>query len=263
MSQTGQQLLNTNREKLVLVTGGSGGIGSAIVTTLADAGYDVLFTFNKRGEKASKLVADLHQLHPDQSITSRQIDFVDRVAVEKFVDELSQSQPLYGLIHNAGTSYDTLSPLIDQKRGEDLMQLNFWALSRLVTGVIRPMLSAKLGRIIGICSGAAVRGIPGNAAYAATKGAMASYVRTLAVEYARKGVTANCIIPGFVDTDLLTPYAKHHDKMEVQIPAGRFARPVEIANLARYLLSPEADYLTGAMVPIDGGLGAAIAVQRY
>ena len=92
---------------------------------------------------------------------------------------------------------------------------------------------------------------------------MAAYVRTLAGEYARKGVTANCSIPGFVDTDLLIPYLKHRDKMEMQIPAGRVARPVEIANLARYMLSPEADYMTGALVPIDGGLGAAIAVQRY
>ncbi|MFV2093444.1 MAG: SDR family NAD(P)-dependent oxidoreductase, partial [Hyphomicrobiales bacterium] len=158
---------------------------------------------------------------------------------------------------------DTLSPLIDQGRAEALMQLNFWTMSRLITSAIRPMLKAKSGRIIGISSGAAIRGIPGNAAYAASKGAMAAYVRTLAVEYARKGVTANCIIPGFVDTPLLTPYLKHRDKMEAQIPAGRFARPVEIANLARYMLSDEASYLTGALVPIDGGLGAAIAVQRY
>ncbi|MHA1525304.1 MAG: SDR family NAD(P)-dependent oxidoreductase [Alphaproteobacteria bacterium] len=263
MNLADPQNQNSNRGKLVLVTGGSGGIGSALVTTLAGAGYDVLFTYNKADQRAGDLLSQLRQRHRDQTFTSHQIDFTDRAAVEDFADNLPQDPPLYGLIHNAGTSYDTLSPLIDQQRAEDLMQLNFWAMSRLVTGAIRPMLKAKTGRIIGISSGAAVRGIPGNAAYAATKGAMASYVRTLAVEFARKGVTANCIIPGFVDTDLLAPYARHRDKMEAQIPAGRFAKPVEIAGLACYLLSPEADYLTGAMLPIDGGLGAAIAVQRY
>ena len=247
----------------VLVTGGSGGIGSAIVTVLAAAGYDVTFTFNTGGDKAEALVDEIPHVRSGQQITSRRIDFTDKGSVETFADELAGSGALYGLIHNAGSSYDILSPLIDQQRGEELMQLNFWAMTRLVSATVRAMLRKKSGRIIGISSGAAIRGIPGNAAYAATKGAMASYVRTLAVEVARKGVTANCIIPGFVDTDLLAPYARHRDKMEMQIPTGRFARPDEIARLARYLLSPDADYLTGALVPIDGGLGAAIAVQRY
>ena len=247
----------------VLVTGGSGGIGAALVGTLAEAGYDVVFTFNQGKEIAKTLLQKTPRAHPDQNITSRRIDFTDRRAVETFADELAQSAPLYGLIYNAGASYDVLSPLIDQDRAEALMQLNFWAMTRLVSATVRPMLKARSGRIIGISSGAAIRGIPGNAAYAATKGAMAAYVRTLAVEIARKGVTANCIIPGFVDTDLLKPYARHRETMEKQIPTGRFARPMEIANLARYMLSPEAAYLTGALVPIDGGLGAAIAVQRY
>ncbi|VAW18569.1 3-oxoacyl-[acyl-carrier protein] reductase [hydrothermal vent metagenome] len=249
--------------KLVLVTGGSGGIGSALVGTLAEAGYDIVFTFHKGEDKAGSLLETTPRAHADQKISSRRIDFTDRAAVEAFADELAQSQPLYGLIHNAGTSYDVLSPLINQDRAETLMQLNFWAMTRLVSATVRPMLKAKTGRIVGISSVAAIHGIPGNAAYAATKGAMASYVRTLAVEIARKNVTANCIIPGFVDTDLLKPYSRHREIMEKQIPAGRFARPMEIANLARYMLSPQAAYMTGALVPIDGGLGAAIAVQRY
>ena len=252
-----------NKGARVLVTGGSRGIGAALVGTLAAAGYDVLFTYNKRKDRAEALLEETPRAHADQDIASRRIDFSDRQAVDTFAAELAKAPPFYGMIHNAGTSYDVLSPLIDQDRAEALMQLNFWAMTRLVSTVVRPMLKARAGRIIGISSGAAIRGIPGNAAYAATKGAMAAYVRTLAIEIARKGITANCIIPGFVDTDLLAPYAKYRDIMEKQIPAGRFAEPMEIANLARYMLSPEAAYMTGALIPIDGGLGAAIAVQRH
>ena len=262
MTASGETSAMPEPRARVLITGGSGGIGSALVATMAAAGYDVLFTFNKSADAARRLT-DETQRQDGQEITSTHIDFTDREAVEVFADELAASQPLYGLIYNAGASYDILSPLIEQSRAEDLMQLNYWAMTRLVSATVRPMLKARKGRIIGISSGAAIRGIPGNAAYAGTKGAMASYVRTLAVEVARKGVTANCIIPGFVDTDLLAPYAKHHDIMEKQIPAGRFAKPMEIATLARFLLTPEADYLTGSLLPIDGGLGAAIAVQRY
>lgn len=249
--------------KRVLVTGGSGGIGSAIVRALAAAGYDVTFTYNRGADRAEALLAETARVHANQTLQSHRVDFTESADVEALAGELSGSEPLYGLIHNAGTSYDMLVPLIDQHRAEELMQLNFWAMTRLVSACVRPMLRARRGRVVGIASGAAVRGIPGNAAYAASKGAMTSYVRTLAVEVARKGITANCIIPGFVDTGLLAPYARHRDKMEMQIPAGRFARPHEIAGLARYLLSPEADYVTGAMLPVDGGLGAAIAVQRY
>ena len=102
----------------------------------------------------------------------------------------------------------------------------------------------------------------GNATYAATKGAMLAYIRTLAVEVARKNVTVNYIAPGYVDTDLMVPYAEYRDKVEAQLPLGRFAGADEIAGLVRYLLSAESGYVTGSVYTIDGGLSAALAVSR-
>ena len=128
---------------------------------------------------------------------------------------------------------------------------------------MRGMIRARAGRIVAIGSVAALQGNPGNAAYAASKGALISYCRTLAIETAKRGVTVNVIAPGFIDTDMMAPYARlPRPSMEKQIPAGRFAKPEEIAGLAAFLMSQPAAYITGAVLPVDGGLTAMIGVHR-
>jgi len=123
-------------------------------------------------------------------------------------------------------------------------------------------LRARSGRIAVIGSVTALQANQGNAAYAASKAALLGYVRTLAIETARSGVTVNYLAPGFIDTAMMEPYAKYREQMESQIPARRFARPQEIADAVAFLLSPQASYITGAVVPVDGGLSAAIGVHR-
>jgi NAD(P)-dependent dehydrogenase (short-subunit alcohol dehydrogenase family) len=150
--------------------------------------------------------------------------------------------------------------MLDQDRAETAMLVNFWALTRLVKGAIRQMVPARAGRIVGMGSIAALHGMSGNSAYAATKGAMLSYVRTAAVELARKGVTVNFVAPGYVDTELMEPYAAFRRALEKQIPVGRFAQPGEIAALVNHLMAPEAAYITGSVLAVDGGLSAGIAL---
>ncbi len=248
--------------KTVYVAGGARGIGRAIVTALADDGYDVSFSYSSSAEKATKLSDDLQALHPSQTINALQVDLSDRDQVDQFATTIAETEGLYGLVYNAGGSYDTLAALVDQDRAEDLFQLNFWAMTRLAGTAARPLMRAKSGRIITIGSVTSQLAVSGNSIYAASKGAMLSYIRTLAVELARKGVTANYISPGYVDTDLLAPYASYRDTLEQQIPLRRFAQPEEIGALTRFLFSPLAGYITGSIIPIDGGLTAGLLIQR-
>ncbi|SEM65025.1 NAD(P)-dependent dehydrogenase, short-chain alcohol dehydrogenase family [Bosea lupini] len=245
----------------VLVTGGAKGVGAAIVRALVAAGHDVDFTYRSSGDQAQALAAEIAEAVPGRSVRALPLDLSDKAALDAFCEQC-EGETWFGLVHNAGQPYDTLAAMLVQDKAEAAMQVNFWAFTRLAKSLMRGMIRAKEGRIVAIGSVAALRGNPGNAAYAASKGALISYAKTLAVETGKRGVTVNVIAPGFVDTDMMAPYAAYRDKMESQIPAGRFARPEEVAGLAAFLLSPPATYITGTVLPIDGGLTAHLGVHR-
>ena len=245
----------------VLVTGGGKGVGAAIVRALAAAGHDVDFTYRSSGEAAKALASDLMQTHPGRSIKAHEVDLADKAALEAFCETI-EGESFFGLVHNAGQPYDALAAMMQQDKAEAAMQVNFWSFTRIAKALMRGMIRAKAGRIVAIGSVAALQGNPGNAAYAASKGALISYCRTLSVETAKRGVTVNVIAPGFIDTDMMAPYAAYRDNMEKQIPAGRFAKPEEIAGLAAFLMSDPAAYITGTVLPIDGGLTSMLGVHR-
>ncbi|MDB5557384.1 MAG: short-chain dehydrogenase [Enterovirga sp.] len=245
----------------VLVTGGGRGVGAAIVTQLAGAGFDVDFTYRNSAEEAARLAETLAAAHPTSSVRARRLDLSDKAAVDAFAAEI-EGETWFGLVHNAGQPYDALTAMLDQEKAEAAMQVNFWSLTRLAKSAMRGMLRARAGRIAVIGSVAALQANAGNAAYAATKGALLSYCRTLAIETAKRGIAVNYVAPGFIDTEMMAGYAAHRQQMEKQIPAGRFARPDEIASLVAFLMSPPAAYITGAVLPIDGGLTAMLGVHR-
>lgn len=245
----------------VLVTGGAKGVGAAIVRALAAAGHDVDFTFRSSADQAKALAEEIAASHPGRSIVPLPLDLSDKEALDAFCEE-REGETYFGLVHNAGQPYDSLAAMMVQDKAEAAMQVNFWAFTRLAKSLMRNMIRARTGRIVAIGSVAALRGNPGNAAYAASKGALISYAKTLAVETGKRGVTVNVIAPGFVDTDMMAPYAAYRDKMQGQIPAGRFARPEEVAGLAAFLMSEPAAYISGTVLPIDGGLTAQLGVHR-
>jgi len=247
--------------KRILVTGGGKGVGAEIVRTLVSQGYDVDFTYRSSADAARALAQELIDANPGRVVNGYALDLSDKEAIEAFCERI-ESESYFGFVHNAGQSYDALTAMMAQEKAEAAMQVNFWSFTRLAKALMRSMLRAREGRIVAIGSVAALQATAGNAAYAASKGALLSYARTLAIETAKRGVTVNVIAPGFIDTDMMAPYAAYRDTMEKQIPAGRFARPQEVAGLAAFLMSEPAGYITGAVLPIDGGLTAMVGVHR-
>jgi NAD(P)-dependent dehydrogenase (short-subunit alcohol dehydrogenase family) len=248
-------------KRRALVTGGGRGLGAAIVRALAAAGHDVSFTYRASSVEAETLLKALQAERPSQTFAAMALDLADKAAVDAFVKDVER-QAFSALVHNAGQSYDSLAMMMDQAKAEAAMQVNFWSFTRIGGALARQMMRARDGRLVVIGSITALQANQGNAAYAASKAALLGYVRTLAIEIARTGVTVNYVAPGFIDTEMMAPYAKYRDQMEAQIPARRFAKPEEIADLVAFLLTPQASYLTGAVLPIDGGLSAAIGIQR-
>jgi NAD(P)-dependent dehydrogenase (short-subunit alcohol dehydrogenase family) len=248
-------------KRRALVTGGGRGLGAAIVRALAAAGHDVTFTYRASSAEAETLLKALQAERPSQAFAALALDLADKAAVDAFVKDVER-QAFSAFVHNAGQSYDSLAMMMDQAKAEAAMQVNFWSFTRIGGALARQMMRAREGRLVVIGSITALQANQGNAAYAASKAALLGYVRTLAIEIARTGVTVNYVAPGFIDTEMMAPYAKYREQMEAQIPARRFAKPEEIADLVAFLLTPQASYLTGAVLPIDGGLSAAIGIQR-
>ena len=245
----------------VLVTGGGKGVGAAIVRALAEAEFDIDFTYRASADAAGALAEELKAAFPARRIAAHSVDLAEKGSLDIFCEAI-EKESFFGLVHNAGQPYDALAAMMAQDKAEAAMQVNFWSLTRLAKTVLRGMIRARAGRIVAIGSVAALQGNPGNAAYAASKGALLAYCRTLAVETAKRGITVNTIAPGFIDTDMMAPYADYRADMEKQIPAGRFAKAEEIAGLVAFLMSPPAAYITGTVLPVDGGLTSMIGVHR-
>jgi NAD(P)-dependent dehydrogenase (short-subunit alcohol dehydrogenase family) len=233
-----------------LVIGGRRGIGAAVVQTLTDRGFSVTYTYRSEAGSFSA------------PVFARALDLADRAAVDAFAAEQEGCPAWDALVQVSGATYNALAATMDQDAAERAMQVNFFAFVRIARAVVRPMLRARVGRIVAIGSVIGQLASQGNAAYGATKSALLSYVRSLAIESARRGVTVNYVAPGFIDTEMMAPFAAYRGQTEGRIPAARYGRPEEVAAAVAFLVSPEASYVNGAYIPVDGALTAAIGVPR-
>jgi NAD(P)-dependent dehydrogenase (short-subunit alcohol dehydrogenase family) len=238
-----------------LVIGGRRGIGAAVVRALLARGDAVTFTYRTDPGDIDALRA----AYPDAAIATTALDLADRDAVEAFAEGLEAFDVL---VQVGGTTYDALAAVMDQTNAERTMQVNYFAFARIARAVVRPMLRARHGRIVAIGSVIGLTASQGNAAYGASKAALLAYVRTLAIESARRGITVNYIAPGLVDTEMMAPFAAYRAAVEARVPAGRFATPDEVASVAAFLTTPEAGYVNGAVIPVDGGLTAGVGLPR-
>jgi 3-oxoacyl-[acyl-carrier protein] reductase len=236
--------------KSALVTGASGGIGAAIARTLHGAGATVALTGTREGPLAA-LAGDLgeraHVLPCDLS---------DAAAVAELPKRAAEAMGTVDvLVNNAGITRDNLTMRMSLEEWQSVLDVNLTAAFLLSKGVMRGMMKARWGRIVNVSSVVGATGNPGQANYAASKAGLVGMTKSLAYEVASRGITVNAVAPGFIATamtDKLTDDQKA--KIDAQIPAGRMGAPEEIAAAALYLASPEAGYVTGTVLHVNGGM---------
>ena len=235
------------KDKVVLITGATGGIGGAIAQQMKNAGATVVVTGRDEKKLAwfddsfIKIVADLSVDGAADKLISNTIERAGRIDV---------------LINNAGITADTLMMRMTDEQFDNVLNTNLRATFKLCRACLMPMMKQRYGRIINMASIVGVVGGAGQANYAASKGAIISMTKSIAAEVASRGITANAIAPGFVKTPMTDVLSEELKKKYLeQIPAGRFGEPVDIANTCVFLASDEASYINGQTIHVNGGMG--------
>jgi len=239
------------RRQVALVTGATRGIGRAIATTLAAAGFTVIGTATSDAGAAA--IADA--LAP-QGGRGLRLDVNDAAAVDAAIDSIVKADGgLQVLVNNAGITRDTLAMRMKDADWDAVLDTNLKAVFRCSRAVLRPMMKQRHGRIISITSVVGASGNAGQANYAAAKAGVAGMTRALARELGSRNITVNCIAPGFIATDMTAdlPEARKAALLG-QIPLGRLGTAEEIAHAVAFLASPLAGYITGTELHVNGGM---------
>jgi 3-oxoacyl-[acyl-carrier protein] reductase len=227
----------------VLVTGGNRGIGLAIATAFKEAGDQVAVTY-RSGE-------------PPEGFLGVKCDVTDAAQVDAAFDTIAAEHgPVEVLIANAGITRDTLLLRMSDDDWDAVIQTNLTGSFRVARRAAKGMLRLRRGRIVFISSVVGLLGSPGQVNYAASKSGLIGMARSMARELGSRGITTNVVAPGFVETDMTAVLPEETQKQYLgQIPLGRFGLTEEIANAVRWISSDEAGYITGAVIPVDGGIG--------
>ena len=247
----------TNREfegQVVIVTGGSRGIGRAIVERFAAQGARVFFTYHQNDEAAAQVAAAA----PAEAIKCSQ---TDAAAIDAAVARvLAAAGKIDILINNAGITADMFLMLMPPDDWNRVIDTNLNGAFRWCKAVTRPMLGVRRGIIVNIASIAGLVGVMGQTNYAASKGALLAFTRALAAELGAKGIRINSVVPGFIETDMSARVPRPIKQKNLEhIVLKRFGQPAEIASVVTFLASDAAAYIMGQAIVVDGGLTATAA----
>lgn len=245
---------NRFADKNVLVTGGTRGIGRAIVERFAAEGANVAFTYRSSSEEADALVAELTQA--GHTAKAFQADAADFAAAEAAVNEvITEWGSVDVIVNNAGVTRDNLMLRMSEEDFDAVVGTNLKSVFNYSKAAYRQMMRQRGGRIVNLSSVVGVMGNPGQTNYAASKAGIIGFSKSLAKELGARGVTVNVVAPGYVETDMTSAISEAaREAMLGSVPVGRPASPADIATAVLFLASDEASYITGHVLHVDGGL---------
>jgi 3-oxoacyl-[acyl-carrier protein] reductase len=247
-------MLKEFENQVALVTGGSRGIGRAVVERFAALGARVFFTYHQREDAADEVVRAC-------GAEKLKVSQTDHAAIESAVTHItSTAGRIDVLVNNAGITNDQWLMLMPPEAWDKVMDTNLNGAFRWCKAVSRPMLTARRGVIINIASISGLMGVAGQTNYSASKGAILAFSRSLAAELGGKGIRVNAVVPGFIDTDMTARVPRSiREKNLERILVKRFGKPAEIASVVTFLASENAAYIVGQTIVVDGGLTSAVA----
>ncbi len=240
--------------KMALVTGASRGIGRAIAVALAEAGADVAVNYSGSESAAAETAAAIEALGRKAMLVKADVGKAD--AFEGMVkDVIDAFGGIDILVNNAGITRDNLIMRMKEEEFDQVIETNLKGVFNGIKAVTRPMMKQRAGRIINISSVVGVLGNPGQANYVAAKAGVIGLTKASARELASRGITVNCVAPGFIETDMTDKLpAEMREQLSGQIPLARLGQPQDIAAAVRYLASDAAAYMTGQTLHVDGGM---------